>query len=900
MFPPVLGWHDGIDLSSLDPEDEGDREALILAEHPDMAAGLGEGPDSVVGEPNLKLHLAVHRVVASQIWNDDPPETWATARRLSALRYDRHEVLHMVGSAVAEQLYFALAPEATFDHGGFVAALDALPGSWEAQRNDVLDGDDPDEDDPDEDHRTIDIRSWPGITFTHRLTEAEAVRQILVWSPDLEPLGPLLEACDHLHLTDDRVAEPEVDDELGPILAGPPGWLDGFAVGDLVGLLVAEDDEIEVRSVSGTTSSAEVGIWFRTAFDEGSDGDAMPVTVAELVEEAIADRAWPALVLPPVGEVIHESGFEIRFGHVAPAGTDWEAFAQAQLVAVMAIAHGLDVAGARTYVMVFDLYRRFLEDESALPDLEKTRQGMARVLADPDIGPAFVALATVISGDEDLAGFARALAAGVRRRDRAGLTWIEAGALARQGEHLRAEALLQEALDIDPEHPGAIEEAAWYANDRGNARRAVELLGRLDDDAEADLWIQALQPYAASPPAALVRRNEPCPCGSGRKHKYCCLGADRALPLPDRVGWVWIKLEWFVTRSGWEIEVDEVLATLPGDDKGAGSLAVSLVLFLDGAIDDFLHGRGPVLPDDERNLVTQWALVERSVHEVVEVAPNVGLVLRDVRNGEVAQVRERMGSTRMAVGDLLFAHVVPDGHTHQMVGGVVPVPLRLRDPLVALLDDDEVDALDVAELIARAFAPPELRNTEGEPTVLHEVRYRVAQPDALKALDAVLDRDDDGLWSQSTEADGRTWVRGTVAVDGDELVASANSDVRIARLRRVVEEAVFGLALVSASAQSPAELLADRSRPALPLPARDLPPGAADVLASFLHEQEHRWVDESLPALDGLTPRQAAADPTRREQLIALLHDFDREPTPPGMATFDTARLRARLGLDEP
>lgn len=37
----------------------------------------------------------------------------------------------------------------------------------------------------------------------------------------------------------------------------------------------------------------------------------------------------------------------------------------------------------------------------------------------------------------------------------------------------------------------------------------------------------------------------------------------------------------------------------------------------------------------------------------------------------------------------------------------------------------------------------------------------------------------------------------------------------------------------------------------------------------------HRWVDEPVPALNGRTPRQAAATPEGRERLEALLTDFE-------------------------
>jgi hypothetical protein len=64
---------------------------------------------------------------------------------------------------------------------------------------------------------------------------------------------------------------------------------------------------------------------------------------------------------------------------------------------------------------------------------------------------------------------------------------------------------------------------------------------------------------------------------------------------------------------------------------------------------------------------------------------------------------------------------------------------------------------------------------------------------------------------------------------------------------------------------------------------------------------EVRWCDESIPALAGLTPRQAAADPTRREALERLLASFEhphRGRDDAGSMTMRPARLRELLGLE--
>ena len=76
-------------------------------------------------------------------------------------------------------------------------------------------------------------------------------------------------------------------------------------------------------------------------------------------------------------------------------------------------------------------------------------------------------------------------------------------------------------------------------------------------------------------------------------------------------------------------------------------------------------------------------------------------------------------------------------------------------------------------------------------------------------------------------------------------------------------------------------------------------PDVRAALEEVMSEMEDRWVDESVPALGGLTPRQAKDDPTRREDLLALLREFEQRELPDGapFATFNVARLRAKLGL---
>ena len=138
--PRTTGEFDDIDLSLLDPADPDDRHILIRAEHPELEPALESGRREIHldGETiNPTLHITMHEVVANQLWDDKPPEVWETAQRLLAAGYERHEILHMLASIVAADVFDTLKHNTPHDPAKTRAALDALPGSWEQQRDEI-------------------------------------------------------------------------------------------------------------------------------------------------------------------------------------------------------------------------------------------------------------------------------------------------------------------------------------------------------------------------------------------------------------------------------------------------------------------------------------------------------------------------------------------------------------------------------------------------------------------------------------------------------------------------------------------------------------------------------------------------------------------------------------------
>jgi len=122
------------DVSLLDPTDPDERSVLIRLAHPTLDDAIERGDDELIVDGrvmNPRLHLIIHEVVATQIIDGDPPEMFETADRLIAAGRDRHDVLHMLGSTVSDQIWSAPHDERPYDRAAHIAALAALPGSWD-------------------------------------------------------------------------------------------------------------------------------------------------------------------------------------------------------------------------------------------------------------------------------------------------------------------------------------------------------------------------------------------------------------------------------------------------------------------------------------------------------------------------------------------------------------------------------------------------------------------------------------------------------------------------------------------------------------------------------------------------------------------------------------------------
>jgi hypothetical protein len=196
-----------------------------------------------------------------------------------------------------------------------------------------------------------------------------------------------------------------------------------------------------------------------------------------------------------------------------------------------------------------------------------------------------------------------------------------------------------------------------------------------------------------------------------------------------------------------------------------------------------------------------------------------------------------------------------------------------------------------------------MANMEGEPIVLVTATYRVADPDrALTALARKLHDEGGGRFSDTVTVKGEEWHRGSITLDGDTATIDTNSKQRADRLAQTLLRAAPGARLIRREERGIEEAMAgfaDEPPPeSEPLDPAEHPELAA-ALDAFTRRHEERWVEEKIPALGGLTPRQALADPSARPRLEALLDDMEwqRRRAGPGGASMDPDRVRGLLGL---
>jgi hypothetical protein len=252
--------------------------------------------------------------------------------------------------------------------------------------------------------------------------------------------------------------------------------------------------------------------------------------------------------------------------------------------------------------------------------------------------------------------------------------------------------------------------------------------------------------------------------------------------------------------------------------------------------------------------------------------------------------------------------------------------LRFAAPLISTVWLDD--------LLEKTLNPPplEFRNSDGEEMTFLSLHYRLLPGVTAKRLCEVMDqlpdlrRESAIFWNwlapndvpsgrlqptaqptfglMSTVEDGSV-VLGSLELKGKTLVLSVNSESRAERGRAMLVSAFEGLVgepLVER--QTLAQVMADRPAGRTADPSSDIPPEEKRrIIHESLDRHYRKQLDEPIPALGNVSPRQAMKSAQGRKKLVAWLKGLEnhvaRHQPPEPMAGYDATWLWEELGIKD-
>jgi hypothetical protein len=205
-----------------------------------------------------------------------------------------------------------------------------------------------------------------------------------------------------------------------------------------------------------------------------------------------------------------------------------------------------------------------------------------------------------------------------------------------------------------------------------------------------------------------IGRNEPCPCGSGKKYKKCCLAKEqgKANRLRDESTVAKTALDWLggsfpdgvmtavqtCLYAGLKKAEKQALDELAPEKKELLTINIGEWLLTDAKIPvqdhaepvrELLLGQdGPAFSDAGRSWLSALGQRSLSLYEVRQVKPGEGILLKDLLSSEFPEVwvSERKLSGSLVLWDIFGARLVQNEEEYKLSGAVYPF---LRDTAIA-------------------------------------------------------------------------------------------------------------------------------------------------------------------------------------------------------------------------
>ncbi|MCJ7482498.1 MAG: SEC-C domain-containing protein [Thermodesulfovibrionales bacterium] len=441
-------------------------------------------------------------------------------------------------------------------------------------------------------------------------------------------------------------------------------------------------------------------------------------------------------------------------------------------------------------------------------------------------------------------------------------------------------------------------------------------------------------------------RNDPCPCGSGKKYKKCCLSKTYTeVGKEDSIRERLVQELIAFLEKNYKHKMEDAHFIFwdefkPNKYLEGTSFDIAYQNFMEWIVFDYLidEDKNKTLIDlymennrklslDEHKVLTMMKNSAISLYEVQEVFPEKGLLLKDLLMGGEYDVREKLATRSLRKSDIFATRLQLVDGSYIMSGAVYPYHLKLKDRILNDIQGEFEDyKMDYPDASMDVFlknnseifnfywydiilnpTPIKLHTTSGEPMLfskaLFEIKDREAVINGLPKIKGFERNKDAFTWYDKRDKEGSATILGRAEIRGDKLILESNSQKRLEKGKKLILGALSDAIVHKVDTfQDPMQAMESVKESSLEKPENELPMEIQQQLyTKFMQKHSEKWLKDKIPALNGRTPLQAVKTEEGKRKVIELLKSFENieeHNRKEGRPFYDMSWMWERIGLE--